>query len=251
MCLLAVAWRVHPEVPFVFIGNRDEFHDRPSAPAGWWEDHVGVLGGRDLSAGGSWLAVTRGGRFAVVTNFREPGVPTTGRRSRGELVIDALRSGEELPAWVEGLRARGERYGGFNLVLGDDRGLHYATNRGPDRLDLPPGVYGLSNGLLDEPWPKVVAVRDGLRRAVEGGRPDPDPLFALLADTSVAADERLPTTGVPREWERALSAAFIVGDDYGTRASTVVLRSADAGSAFIERRFGPGGVALGESSYGF
>jgi uncharacterized protein with NRDE domain len=251
MCLVALAWRVHPEHPLVLIGNRDEFHARPSAPADWWSEPDDVLGGRDLEAGGSWLAATRSGRFAVVTNYREPGAPPSGRRSRGELVTGAVTTDRDLSDWIADLGGRAGDYGGFNLLAGDDDALHYASNRGADRLDLAPGVYGLSNGSLDEPWPKVAAARRGLERIIGAGDLDRDRLFELLADRAMAPDADLPRTGVPLEWERVLSAAFIVGDEYGTRASTVITRDVDGETNFTERRFGPGGAALGESSFAF
>jgi uncharacterized protein with NRDE domain len=147
MCLVALAWRVHPDHPLVLIGNRDEFHARPSAPADWWDEPCDILGGRDLEAGGSWLAVNRAHRFAVVTNYRESGAPASGRRSRGELVTGAVTTGLDLSDWITDLGERAGDYGGFNLLVGDDTALHSTTNRGPSRRDLPPGVYGLSNRL--------------------------------------------------------------------------------------------------------
>lgn len=251
MCLLVFAWRVHPDFPLILAGNRDEFHNRPSAPAEWWDDPSGILAGRDLEAGGTWLGVRRDGRFAVVTNYREVGAPTRKGRSRGELVSGFLSSGESVLEWADDLGPRSEDYAGFNLVIGDEEQVHCLTNRGPDRRFLEPGAYGLSNHLLDTAWPKVVSVRSGLERALHEGRTRPRQLLDLLADRSTYPDEALPDTGVPVEWERALSAAFIVGSEYGTRASTVLLRSAGGRFEFTELRFGPGGAPLGESSFVF
>jgi uncharacterized protein with NRDE domain len=250
MCLLVVAWKVHPALPLVLAGNRDELHRRPAAPVHWWPEPAGILGGRDLEAGGAWLAVDRAGRLAVVTNFREPAANTAGRRSRGELVVDGLAHPGPARDWITGLDGRREEYGGFSLILRDGDELHCLSNRGTDRLDLAPGVYGLSNHRLDTPWPKVEAARSALRRLLETDGLDVEALFELLADRTPASDEDLPRTGVPLEWERALSPIFIAGDDYGTRASTVVLMS-PGGEVFLEeRRFGPGGLPSGSSSFG-
>ena len=249
MCLLVLAWQVDPELPLVLVGNRDEFHDRPAAPAGWWEVPDGVLGGRDLEAGGSWLALHRRGRIAVVTNFREPLADASGRRSRGELVVEAVTGDGPLEAWLDRLAGRGDDYGGFNLVVGDRTALHAVSNRGDDRRRLPPGVYGLSNHLLDTPWPKVAAAKARLRRWLADPQRDREGLFDILADRRPAPDDELPDTGVPQEWERLLSSAFIVSPRYGTRAGTVVLVRSDGLTELVERRFAPDGSCTGESAF--
>jgi uncharacterized protein with NRDE domain len=247
MCLLIFAWRVHPEFPLVFAGNRDEFHDRPAEATHWWREPEGILAGKDLRAGGSWLGINRNGRFAVVTNYREPEAATSGRRSRGELVVGFLASTRPVVDWMDELNARQDDYGGFNLIVGDGGQMHFLTNRGEDSRFLDPGIYGLSNHSLDTPWPKVVAARDGLRKVIEGESLSAESLFNLLADRRTAPDDELPQTGVPQEWERALSAAFIAGPWYGTRASTVVLVGNDGRVRFSERRFGPSGVYSDET----
>lgn len=249
MCLLAFAWRVRPDFPLVIVGNRDEFHDRSAEPAHWWTSPEGILAGRDLQAGGSWLGLNRRGRLAVVTNYREPGVVTSGRRSRGELVVDFLSSSATTEEWMDELAEHLDVYGGFNLVIGDGNQLHYLTNRGEGRRSLEPGIYGLSNRHLDTPWPKVVAARSGLRRVIHEDRVDSDALFNLLSDRTPAQDDELPHTGLPLEWERALSATFIYGPEYGTRASTVVRIGAESGVDFDERRFGPNAEFAGESRF--
>jgi len=251
MCLLVFAWRVHPGFPLVLVGNRDEFHGRPADPAHWWSSPEGILAGRDLQAGGSWLGLNRSGRFAVVTNYREPGFVTSGRRSRGELVVDFLSSPATTEGWMDGLAEKQDEYGGFNLVIGDGNHLHYLTNRSADRRYLESGIYGLSNRRLDTPWPKVVAARSGLGRMIDEGRVDHETLFDLLADRTPAPDDELPRTGVPLEWERALSAAFIDGPEYGTRASTVVRIDNDGAVEFEERRYGPNAVFDGGTRFSF
>lgn len=233
----------------ILAGNRDEFHDRPAQPAHWWPQPEGVLAGKDEQAGGSWLGVNRGGRFAVVTNYREPGVATSGRLSRGELVVGFLASTAPVADWLDELAARKDEYGGFNLIVGDGEQAHYLTNRGDDGRFLEPGIYGLSNHRLDTPWPKVVVARDTLRHCIEQGEVRRDELFDFLSDRTPAPDEELPSTGVPLEWERLLSSVFIVDPRYGTRASTVVLAGADGTTVFEERRFGPAGDGSGASRF--
>ena len=249
MCLLAFAWRVHPGFPLVLVGNRDEFHDRPAEPAHWWPAPDGILAGRDLQAGGSWLGLSRGGRFAVVTNYREPGVVTSGRRSRGELVVDFLSSSATAEEWMDELAEDQDGYGGFNLVIGEGDQLHYLTNRGEGHRFLEPGIYGLSNHNLDTPWPKVTAARERLRGLLDEDRPPVESLFSILEDRTRPNDHELPETGVPLEWERLLSSAFVVDPRYGTRASTVVMAGADGEIALVERRFGVDGGCAGESRF--
>ncbi len=251
MCLLVVAWQVHPRYPLIVAGNRDEFHARPAAAADWWADSPALLGGRDLQAGGTWLATHRNGRFGVVTNFREPAADTTGQRSRGELVVDFLTAPVPPRRWLSQLAERSAEYGGYNLLIAGDGELHYSTNRGDDTPALPPGIYGLSNHRLDTAWPKVRRIKDRLATLLEDGDLASEPLFRILADRTRAPDDALPATGIPLAWERMLSAAFIVSPQYGTRVSTVV-RMTDRGSVeFEERRFDADGVCVGEQQFEF
>lgn len=251
MCLLVFACRAHPEFPLILAGNRDEFHDRPAQAAHWWSEPPGILAGRDLRAGGTWLGVNRGGRFAVVTNYREPGAVTSGTRSRGELITNYLTSSTPVVDWIEALEGRRDEYGGYNLIAGGADRATYATNRGDDEASLEPGIYGLSNHRLNTPWPKVTAAKERLRRAMADAEITTPPLFELLADRRPAADRALPNTGVPRDWERLLSAAFIVSPSYGTRVSTVVLMRRDGLVVFEERRFAADGAPSGVSRFDF
>lgn len=251
MCLLALAWRVHPDFPLVLVGNRDEFHDRPAEPAHWWSSPDGILAGRDLQAGGSWLGLSLRGRLAVVTNYREPGIPTSGRRSRGDLVVDFLSFSGSVVEWMDELTGRSNDYGGFNLIVGDREQIHYLTNRGEGQRCLTPGVHALSNHQLNTPWPKVTAARRGLERLVKNDGFESGKLFELLADRTPADDEHLPDTGVSLEWERLLSSAFIVDPRYGTRVSTVVLAGIDGRFDFEERRFDPDGRGRGDARFSF
>ena len=237
MCLILVAWQCHPAFPLVVAANRDEFYQRPTVAAGPWPDHPDLWGGRDLEAGGTWLAVRGDGRFAAVTNVREPGVPQ-GALSRGTLPRDFLLGDEPPGAFAEALA--GLDHSGYNLVLADREDLWWCSNRAPGPQRLGPGLYGLSNRLLDSPWPKVVKAKARFREALEA-LPDLEPCFDLLADPAPAPDADLPDTGVPLEWERLLSSVFIHAPTYGTRASTVLTRDPDGRFQVAERLFGPEG----------
>nr|WP_298250892.1 NRDE family protein [uncultured Halomonas sp.] len=249
MCLIAFDHRPDSAWPLRLVANRDEFHARPTAGLAAWGDAPEILGGRDLEAGGTWLAVHRGGRFAAVTNVREPRLRVPdGAPSRGGLVHDALTH-PELESWLARLE-RGEalRYAGFNLLVGDGerlwhlhRGLEGAVLR-----EVPPGLHGLSNATLDTPWPKLVEARRGLGAALRHGHWPTDAL-AAMADPHPADDACLPDTGVGLELERFLSSSFIIGEQYGTRAMTSVGWHASGRIEISEKRFGPGGAANGET----
>lgn len=234
MCVLAFAWQKHPDLPVVLAGNRDEFHVRPTASADWWDDRPEILAGRDLEGGGTWMGLSRNGRFAVVTNIREPRVSGPANPpSRGSLVSGYLASVQPPSNWFADLDL--EAYRGFNLIFGDREQAWYASNRASTPVSLEPGLYGLSNHLLDTPWPKLIAVRDGLERCLIPAGPGIEGLFDVLADRQRPPPHLLPNTGVPEEWEQLLSSVFIVHPDYGTRASTVMLLEG-GGSAYLEER---------------
>lgn len=253
MCLLAFAVDAHPGHRLVLAANRDEFHARPASQAAWWSDAPQVLGGRDLSAGGTWLAVARDGRWAALTNIREPRVPQKlDAPSRGALVADYLRASCAAGEYVAAVAAAGDRWNGFNLVCGDAREVWWFSNRGNGPQRLEPGIHAISNALLDTPWPKVVRIREDLRTALDGsGSRLEESLFQALARRDPAADAALPDTGVGLERERALSSAFIDVPGYGTRASTVVRIDADGRVRFTERSWRPGASVPAEVRYEF
>lgn len=237
MCLIVVAHEAHPRQRLVVAANRDEFYARPTSPATWWTDAPHLLAGRDLREGGTWMGVTRGGRFAAVTNYREmatrPDAP-----SRGALVADYLRDDASAEAYVSALLTRAHEYNGFNLLVGDADGLFYLSNRAEGYRRLEPGVYGLSNALLDTPWPKVVRARRAMSSSISRSMDDDgwsSGLWEMLGDRVVAADDELPETGVGAVRERVLSPPFIASDVYGTRSSTVLTLSYDGEATFVER----------------
>lgn len=242
MCLIVFSFRSHDRYPLIFAGNRDEFHGRPTAPAHFWEDHPGILAGRDLKAGGTWLGVSRAGRFATVTNFREPDENRPDARSRGELVTNFLLDARSPDVFLDEIVTSGAEYNGFNLIFGDAGHLYYASNSRGSAKQLEPGLYGLSNGRLDTPWPKVRRAKELFREVTEREAVDSEALLDVLADEWRPPDDALPRTGIGVRWERMVSSIFIAGEEYGTRASTVVLIDSDGELTFVERSYGPGGA---------
>jgi uncharacterized protein with NRDE domain len=241
MCLLVLAIDCHPQFRLVIAENRDEFFNRPTEAARFWPETSDVLAGRDLERGGSWLGVTRTGRWAVVTNYRDFHHRRYSRLSRGGLVSRFLQAAESIEAFKTILEADDGHYAGLNFVAGNRDQVFYFSNTGGGSFNLGPGIYGLSNHWLDTPWPKVVGAKQGLARWVEEGSTDVGRLFDLLADRALAPDDQLPDTGVGLEWERALSARFIHRAEYGTRASTLYLVDRDENALFIEKSFDENG----------
>jgi len=237
MCLLLFSFRMHPRYPLVLAANRDEDYDRPSAPAAFWDDAPNLLGGRDLKDGGTWLGITKKGRIAALTNYRDPASVKEGAPSRGWLVSDFLRGRKEPLTYLQNLTSRADHYNSFSLILGDISHLYYFSNR-DGMFELSPGLFGLGNHLLDTPWPKVERGKKALRLFLfrEQG-PLPEEIFNILTDRSMPGDESLPDTGVGLEWERILSPIFISSPTYGTRSSTVLMIDRKGHVTFIEKIF--------------
>jgi uncharacterized protein with NRDE domain len=242
MCLLLFAWQAHPRHRLVVAANRDEVYERPAAPLSPWDDAPDVLAGRDLRAGGTWMGLTCDGRWAALTNVRDPLNPRPATRSRGALVADYLTGPGSAAETAAHVHRQRDAYDGFNLVLADAEAAWAVSTRAdaPDRLA--PGVYGLSNDRLDTPWPKVERGKAALADALGEGSVDPDRLLALLRDDAVPPDDALPDTGVGLEWERRLGSVFIATEDYGTRVSTALVLNADGSGVVAERTWLPGGV---------
>ena len=244
MCLILLALRPDPRHDLVVAANRDEWFRRPTAVAHFWEDRPSILAGRDLEQGGTWLGVSRSGRFAALTNYRDPPTHRAGAASRGALVTEFLAGDADAPAYLRAVRQAVEQYNGFGLLAWDGATLGYMSSRNGDVQTLAPGLYGLSNHLLDTPWPKV---REGKRRLEEVvSRPfGTGELLALLDSTAEAPEEELPQTGVGHEWERRLSPMRIVAGDYGTRSSSAVILKRDGCLEFAERTFDAVGSPTG------
>ena len=250
MCLILISHRAHPEYPLVVGANRDEFYERPTSPAEFWQDAPDVLAGRDLQASGTWLGITRDLRFAAVTNFRDLRSMQPRARSRGDLTRAFLCGASPAEQYLESVRRRAGEYNGFNLFVCDATGLFYFSNRDGEVRKLAPGTYGLSNHLLDTPWPKVTELKPRFDAAIRQPL-DADAIRRILSDRGVAPDAALPDTGVGLERERMLSAAFVVSETYGTRSTTALSVGADRTVRFDEWTFGPGGVLAGERNFSF
>ena len=246
MCLILFAWQTHSEYPLIVAANRDEFYARRTRPASWWGQAVSLLAGRDEEAGGTWLGINRRGRFAVVTNVRAPNERNPHATSRGLLVLSALQTSQPMREWVDDSVSRAHSFNGFNLIVAEPlavgpRGpgaeLVYLSNRLDDAVHrLQPGIYGLSNAFLDTPWPKVTRAVTAFSCQI-AQRVDADNLLRLMADREVAGELELPSTGIPRDWERALSAIQIRANGYGTRATTILTVRHDGLASFVERTF--------------
>lgn len=250
MCLILVAWRVQPNFPCVVAANRDEFFGRPTAEADWWPGDAGILAGRDLQAGGTWLGVTRSGRFAALTNFRDPSAAIADAPSRGRLVTSFLESDWTTAQGLREVRRLGQGCNPFNILCsdGDELGIYESTTG--ELRTLGPGVYALSNHLLDTPWPKVRQAKSRLAAALDE-LPKAAAMLDLLRDAEPATDEELPRTGVSMEMERMLSSAFIHGDAYGTRCSTIVTSDSEGLVSFAEWSWDEDGALAGMARYQF
>ncbi|USK71427.1 NRDE family protein [Peribacillus asahii] len=237
MCLINFAYKMDSRYDLVVAANRDEFYERPTAQASFWEDASHVLAGRDLEKMGTWMGVTKQGRFAALTNYRDPDNESGNMRSRGELVGQFLIGDSQPQQYVQMIQQHRDQYPGFNLIVGDGSSLYYYSNIENEIRLLKPGLYGLSNHLLDTPWPKVRKGKEGLERCLKGSTETlKDCLFSSLQYADPAPDEELPSTGVSLEWERKLSPLFIQTPDYGTRSSTVLFMT-DKNVRFVERMF--------------
>jgi len=251
MCLIVLAWRIHPRYRLIVAANRDEYFGRPTAPAAFWDDHPGVLAGRDLEAGGTWLGITPQGRFAALTNYRNPADQKTGAPSRGALVSDFLTGSTGPGEYVREIEKRARDYNGFSLLAGDTVSMYFFSNRGGHAARVEPGVHGLSNHLLDTPWPKVEKGKAAFSALLEEPF-DAEAALHLLDDTQRASNELLPSTGVSLELEERLSAIRIpVVGGYGTRCSTVLSFAEDGKIEFHERSYREDGGASGTVSYRF
>jgi uncharacterized protein with NRDE domain len=250
MCLILLALHVVPNRPWLLLGNRDEYHGRPTAPAAQWDDAPTVFGGRDLEAGGSWLAVGNGNRFAAVTNVRA-GPPIRGRQSRGALVADFVRGKQSAHAYAGNVAVTRTEFGPFNFIAGDAESVWGASSLSGNAWAFERGVHVLSNGPPRPLWPKAQRLADMFSQCVEERRYDDATLLNLLADTSQPDDEVLPDTGIGLELEKFLSPVFVRGNEYGTRASTLAYARDDGAFVLDERRFGPRGIVEGESRLEF
>lgn len=253
MCLILLSYDTHPFYRMVLAANRDEYYRRPTATADFLDNAPDILGGLDLKHNGMWLGITRTGRLAAITNYRDPGLDISNAQSRGFLVKEFLFGKESPQSYLQEIKSVGGQYNGFNLLVGDRTELFYYSNRGNRIQKIKPGTYGLSNHLLDTPWPKIAKGKDALKRLLENNEKiNPENIFAMLRDGVFPPDDLLPDTGVDLEWERTLSPLFITSEIYGTRSSSIVLIERGGEITFMERTFIPdGGVSKAEKTRKF
>lgn len=237
MCLILFAYKAHPKYKLIVAANRDEAYGRATAPADFWEDEPRLLAGRDLEKMGTWMGVTSSGRFAALTNYRNPSENTAGKRTRGELVADFLKGKEHPQAYLQKKALDRNEYPGYNLLAGNLNELFYYSNVGDSLQKIEPGIYGVSNHLLNTNWPKVEHGKEGLAKIIaKNQKTMVDQLFSHLENADPAPEHLLPSTGVSLEWERLLSPMFIKSEGYGTRSSTVIMMN-DEEIFFKERVF--------------
>ncbi|MFD1849895.1 NRDE family protein [Oceanobacillus bengalensis] len=238
MCLINFHFHDHPNYKLIIAANRDEAYKRPTANATFWEDEPNILAGRDLLQMGTWLGVTKGGRFAALTNYRDPNLPETGKTSRGEIVRSFLTGNTPPKHFLKELARNRKDYAGFNILLGNADELYHYNNILDTITEITPGTHGLSNHTLNTPWPKVVKGRNMLHTYVkEHPKIEPEKLFTITSNAEQAPDEALPDTGVGIDLERLLSPLFITSEEYGTRSSTVVLIDKHNRVTFVERNY--------------
>jgi uncharacterized protein with NRDE domain len=251
MCLIFISLNQHPAYKLLVAGNRDEFYNRPTQPADYWPDYPQVLGGRDLEAGGTWLGVTLRGRISMLSNYRDPGSMDPAAPTRGRLVAEYLEGNQHAAAYLEAINGSGIRYNGFNLFAGTADDLYYYSNYQRLVQRLLPGFYGISNHLLETPWPKVVKGKQKIGPAFSRNVVDPEEIFGLLYDDITAPTENLPSTGLAPDRERALSSMFIKTANYGSRCSTVIAVDRDDNWLFSERTYHPDDFSYRDKTYRF
>jgi len=233
---MLIALNSHPVYKLIIAGNRDEFFERPTAQAAFWEDTPDLLAGKDLRAGGTWFGITKQGRIAAITDYRDPALLKSNAPSRGGLVRRFLLSHERPDDFIHRISVEAHEYNGFNLVVGEKDNLYWYSNIADELRFLGPGIYGLSNHFLDTPWPKVIRGKNALQRLIsEKTDPSPEDFLFILSDRSMADDENLPDTGIGIEWERMLSSVFVSSPDYGTRSSTLLWVDQNDRVMFMER----------------
>jgi uncharacterized protein with NRDE domain len=237
MCLIVFANKVHKNYKLIFAANRDEFYERSAEDAGFWKDHPELLAGKDLQACGTWMGITKQGKFAAITNYRDPKNFNNNAQSRGLLTYNFLTNGLTAPDYYLTIKKDLQNYNGFNLIIGNADDLNYLSSVKGELQKIEPGIHGLSNSFLDTPWPKVEKSKERLKRMIEKDEINSNELMSLLTDTAYAKDDELPDTGVGLELERVLSSVFIKSPKYGTRCSTVLLIDTNNNVGFVEKTY--------------
>ncbi|MCP3900997.1 MAG: NRDE family protein [Desulfobacteraceae bacterium] len=238
MCLILFGYKVSEKYPLVLVANRDEFYQRPTAPMHFWEDRPSILAGKDLEQGGTWFGVSKNGRFAALTNYRDPSSIKQHAPSRGEIIVDYLQSNKPEKEYFKSFRQKAKTYNGFNLIFGNMENLYWFSNLKNSFEKIKPGIHGISNHFLDTPWPKVASGKKALEKIINEKISSQD-LFPILTDQSMPDESLLPDTGVGIELEKMLSPLFIQSDIYGTRSSTVMIADRQGNLDVSERTYSP------------
>lgn len=254
MCLITFAYKVHPRYRLILAANRDEFYERPTRKAQFWaeEKQPRLLAGKDLEAGGTWMGINTLGKWGALTNYRDPSWTRDNPPSRGELVLDFLKNKNSPKAQLHDLKEKANIYNGFNLLLGDSRDILHYSNVNNTIAEIKAGIHGVSNALLDTSWPKLNQAKENLSNVINNKNFKVEKLFELLKNEHKPTEEELPNTGIPKEWEKAVSSVFIKTESYGTRCSTLLLIDNTDKATFIERRYDPrSSLILEENNFQF
>ncbi|MBR9916238.1 NRDE family protein [bacterium] len=239
MCLIAFSYKTHPRYKLIVAANRDEFYQRPTRKAQFWTEEglPNILAGRDLKANGTWMGVSKSGKWGALTNYRDPSNIKENAPTRGDLVLDFLKSGVSEQEYIQEIQTKSEEYNGFNLLIGNKDSLFHFSNENNLIMEVKPGIHGVSNALLDTPWPKLDHAKKALAEVTAKEDFSKEDLFNILTNSETAPDNKLPSTGIPYEWEKAVSSIFIKTDNYGTLCSTLLLADYEGNAEFTERRY--------------
>ena len=242
MCLITFSYKTHPFYKLIVAANRDEFYERPTRPAQFWtqEQLPNILAGKDLKANGTWMGVSKNGKWGDLTNFRDPSNINEDAPTRGDLVLDFLKSDLNERAYLKEVKENRKKYNGFNLLIGSENSLYHFSNETNSVTEIEPGIHGVSNALLNTSWPKLDQAKKDLKNITLSENFSKEELFNILKNPEKAPDEKLPSTGIPYEWEKAISSIFIKTDNYGTLCSTILLVDYEGNAEFIERRYKTG-----------
>lgn len=240
MCLIVFGYKAHSTYDLIFAANRDELHKRPAEGARFWNDYPDILAGKDVKAGGTWMGINKSGQFSAITNYRDPSSQKADAPSRGHLVLDYLKTKKSPGVFLDEVDHRAEEYNGFSMLAGNLQELIFYSNRQREKITVEPGIHGLSNHLLNTPWPKVERARRLLGDIMDAPEVSEDAIFSLLGDEERPSAEELPDTGLSRELEEKVSPVFIRDHEYGTRSSTVLLIDRNKEAVFTEKRYRAG-----------
>ena len=237
MCLIVFSYQSHPEYELIVAANRDEFYERSTQEAHFWENESHILAGKDLQAGGTWMGISKSGKFSALTNYRDLTTLKENPPSRGALVTDYLRTSDYTEKYLQNILPDAKAYNGFNLLLKDRTGFYHFSNHTMRTTPIEPGVHGVSNAVLDTPWNKLERAKANLKKATSADYVDEEALFELLMDDTPAPDADLPETGLTYEMEKLVSSIFIKSERYGTRCSTLLLMDYKGNMKYVERRY--------------